>query len=172
MTGFVAIDFETSNRGRGSICQVGIAVVVDDEIVSRESWLSRPPASIKNGIFEPVCVDVHGITPRMVVGAPPFPETYDRIIDIVGALPLVAHNAPFDRSTLKAACAAEGLAVPRNDWVCTLKQARAALPNLNRHRLPDVAAFLGIDQVHHHDAADDAVVAAMIHIALTRMTEG
>ena len=39
---FIAIDFETATGRRASICEAGICVVRDGEIVETRSWLVRP----------------------------------------------------------------------------------------------------------------------------------
>ena len=39
---FIAIDFETATGKRASICEAGICVVRDGEIVETRSWLVRP----------------------------------------------------------------------------------------------------------------------------------
>ena len=171
---FVALDFETANRKRGSICAVGLVRVRDGIIVKSRSWLMRPPAGVGGGIFEPVCVDVHGITPYMVAGQPTFAQRYPALIVGLADDLLVAHNAAFDRSVLNGACKAEGLPSPGNQWLCTVEESRRVLAGsgLANHKLPTVAAALGVDQIHHHDAGDDALVAARVHIELVRLTLG
>lgn len=42
MKDFVAIDFETANQHRSSVCSVGIVVVKDGEIVDSYYSLIRP----------------------------------------------------------------------------------------------------------------------------------
>lgn len=42
MNNFVAIDFETANADRSSICQIGITEVVDGILQPSKSWLVQP----------------------------------------------------------------------------------------------------------------------------------
>ena len=43
---FIAIDFETATGKRASICEAGICVVRDGEIVETRSWLVRPQGNM------------------------------------------------------------------------------------------------------------------------------
>lgn len=166
---FVAIDFETANRSRASICAVGVASVEDGEVVAARSWLIRPLPTVGGGQFDYWNIRVHGITPDMVADAPTFDELYPEILAVVGDRPLVAHNASFDRGCMTATCAETRLPAPVNPWKCTMLTARRLLPGLPNHKLPTVARALGVRQEHHHDAGDDALVAARIHIALAAL---
>lgn len=165
---FVAIDFETANAYRASVCAVGLAWVRDGEVVEQRDWLIRPAAHVGGGEFNAWNVRVHGIRPHMVANAATFAELYPQLISVIGTDLLVAHNASFDRSCFDKSCGAFGLRSPRNPWACTMLEARRLLPALPDHKLPTVARALGVDQHHHHDAGDDALVAAEIHLALTR----
>ena len=42
MINFVALDLETANAYRGSICQIGITEVIDGKVQSSKSWLVKP----------------------------------------------------------------------------------------------------------------------------------
>lgn len=163
---FVAIDFETANSYQASVCSVGLVWVAGGEVTDQRSMLIRPNPAVGGGAFNPWNVRIHGITPDMVVDAPTFAELYDELAETIGGATLVAHNAVFDRSCLAKACDASGLPPFRNPWACTMLESRRMLPGLPNHKLPTVAAALGVTQVHHHDAGDDALVAARIHIGL------
>ena len=68
MPTFTAIDFETANSYRGSVCAVGIAIVDNGAIVKTDSCLVRP----KEMRFDPINIGIHGIKPDMVQSAPTF----------------------------------------------------------------------------------------------------
>ena len=173
---FVAVDVETANRKRGSVCAIGLARVRDGVVVKTRSWLVRPPEaeSAGFGAFDLRCVDVHGITPSRVAGEPRFSDRYDALIRGLADDLLVAHNATFDRTALTAACAAEDLPGPGNRWLCTVVESRRVLAQvpLPDHRLPTVDAALGITQIRHHEAGDDAKVAALVRIELAAIAAG
>jgi DNA polymerase-3 subunit epsilon len=162
---FTAIDFETANSKRGSVCAVGLAKVQDGVVVGSASWLIKPPRSV--GEFAPRNIEVHGIRPGDVRTAPRWPESLQRIQAFAGADPFVAHNASFDRSVLRGACAESGLPVPETAFHCSVQLARRLL-GLESNRLPDVAKALGLGAFRHHDAGSDAETCAAAVVAIAR----
>ncbi|WIM72236.1 exonuclease domain-containing protein [Corynebacterium suedekumii] len=162
----IGFDVETANADIGSICQIGVVRIVDGVEVAAGSWLCRPPAGIDH--FQPGNVAVHGITPDDVADQPTFAERLPQLLEFIGDLPVVAHNAQFDAIATLRACLASDLAVPPLTYGCSLALSRAARLGLSSHRLPVVAQALGVDLAHHHDAASDARAAAMIIVELAR----
>ena len=162
---FTAIDFETANPSRASACAVGLVKVRDGQIVHETGTLIQPPGAFSE--FNYWNVRVHGITPAMVAGAPTCRQAALFIKDYVMDDLLVAHNAAFDMSVLRAAFAVEGIPVPGVDYVCTLALARRAC-DLASNKLPEVAAEFGVTLVKHHDASADARCAAEIAVAMAR----
>ncbi|MCO1340288.1 hypothetical protein BJH93_15570 [Kocuria polaris] len=90
-----------------------------------------------------------------------------RLNELAGEHPYVAFNTAFDKSAISQACRLSGVAFPANDFHCALVLARRVL-QLPRHRLPDVAQHLGLGAFQHHDAGEDARVAAEIVLELAR----
>lgn len=162
---FTAIDFETANSSRASACAVGLVKVRDGQILHETGTLIQPPAAFSE--FNYWSVKVHGITPAMVANAPTWRQTAFFIKDYVMDDLLVAHNAPFDMSVLRAAFAVEEIPVPGVDYFCTLALARRACA-LPSNKLPDVAAEFGVTLRRHHDASADARCAAEIAVAMAR----
>jgi DNA polymerase-3 subunit epsilon len=162
---FTAIDFETANPKRASACSVGLVKVRDGQLIHAAGTLIQPPAKFSE--FNGFNTRVHGITAAMVATAPPWREVAAWIRGYAGDDLLVAHNAPFDMSVLRQACAAEEIPVPGNDYVCTLALARQA-SQLRSYKLPDVAAEFGIRFTDHHDAQADARCAAQVAVAMAR----
>ena len=155
---FVAIDFETADYLPDSACAVGLVRVEGMQIVQRATVLIRPPR--QRFIF----TYIHGITWAMVAEQPCFAEAWPQLAPILdGAEFLAAHNAHFDRRVLSACCAAAGLTVPEQSFVCSLQLARRTW----RERYNDLASVclrLGIG-LKHHDAGSDAEACARIVIA-------
>lgn len=54
---FIAIDFETATPKRASICEVGICVVRNGEVVETRSWLVQP----KENLYSYWNMQCHGI---------------------------------------------------------------------------------------------------------------
>lgn len=163
---FLAIDFETATPARDSACAVGIAVVDGGRIVSSASHLIRPPGNR----YSPFNISVHGITPAMTADAAPFTAVMDAVLGRAGGLPLVAHNASFDMSVLRAGFESHDRPHPQCEYYCTLLMSRSALPGLPGYRLPDVLAAVGGTMTDHHDPKADAVACAEIALALGRRT--
>lgn len=155
---FTAIDFETANPNRASVCSVGVVRVRGGRVVASESWLMHPPAGVEE--FAARNVEVHGITADQVKDAPGWDVVAGWVTEFVGRDTLIAHNAPFEKSVIEQASAAAGLVVPRLGVLCTVRLAKAGWPDMGSHRLPDVCARFGVELGHHHDALADAVAVA------------
>ncbi|WP_017580191.1 exonuclease domain-containing protein [Nocardiopsis valliformis] len=159
---WTAIDFETANQDRGSVCAVGLVRVSEGQVVDRFSTLIRPPEPVS--FFSRHNTAVHGITAADVTEAPTWEKVREQVVDFVQGGALVAHNAPFDMGALRQACAHTGQALPAFDYACTLALSRRTW-ELPDHRLPTVCAHVGHQITQHHRADADAEAAAHIMIA-------
>ena len=98
MRDFAAIDFETANNERTSVCSVGVVIVRDGEIVDTFYSLIQPEPNYYNYW----CTQVHGLTRQDTEEAPVFPKVWKQIEPLIEGLPLVAQNKAFDETCLKA----------------------------------------------------------------------
>lgn len=159
MKDFVAIDFETANGERTSVCSVGLVWVEHGDIKDKIYRLIRPYPDYYNYWN----TRIHGLTYQDTVGAEPFPVVWTEISARLGGLPLVAHNSPFDEGCLKAAFQQYGMAYPDYRFYCTCRASRRVfgreLPN---HQLQTVAARCGYELHDHHHALADAEACAWI----------
>ncbi len=162
---FTAIDFETANPKRASVCSVGVVKVRDGVVVDSMETLVQPPPGHQS--FNNYNVAVHGITANDVVGAPTWDRVYTAVAEFAGGDALVAHNATFDRSVLTSASQEYGINVPPTKWLCTRDTAKSVL-DLASYRLPDVSMALNISAHHHHDAGADARQCALVLVELCR----
>lgn len=162
---FTAIDFETANGDRSSVCAVGMTRVRDGAIVEEFSTLVLPPTGTDS--FLPVNTAIHGIASNDVRNSPEWGTVFEQIAVFIGDDDLVAHNAPFDRSVMEQACSAFDIDWPSNRWFDTLSASRVAL-TLASYSLPFVSAALGLRTFDHHDAQADATQAALVTIELSR----
>ena len=151
MKDFAAIDFETANGSRSSVCSVGIVIVKGGEIVDTFYSLIRP----RPNYYTEWTTEIHGLTRVDTDYADHFPEVWDRISSHLEGLPLVAHNARFDEGCLKAVFAAYGMTYPNYAFYCTLRASRRCL-RLPNHQLHTVSAACGYDLENHHHALADA----------------
>lgn len=116
MQDFVAIDFETANGRRSSVCSVGIVIVRGGEIVDRFYSLIKPAPNY----YTYWTTEVHGLTRHDTDGQPTFPEVWAQVADRIKGLPLVAHNRPFDESCLKAVFEEYGMEYPVTNFIALL----------------------------------------------------
>ena len=159
MKDFAAIDFETANFERSSVCSVGIIIVRNNEIVDSFYSLIQPEPNYYNYL----CTEVHGLCRQDTEDAPVFPNVWKQIEPLIDGLPLVAHNSPFDESCLKAAFQVYQMDYPDYQFYCTCRASRQHFGNqLPNHQLHTVAAACGYDLVNHHNALADAEACAWI----------
>ncbi|MDH6356781.1 3'-5' exonuclease [Parabacteroides sp. PF5-9] len=165
MERFAAIDFETANNKRSSVCSVGIAIIENDLVVDSIYSLIRPLPNY----YTYWTTAIHGLTPEDTNDAPDFEEVWAPITPLLEDIPLVAHNSPFDEGCLKAVFQAYDLAYPKYEFYCTCRLSRRYYPFLENHKLHTVSMYCGYDLTNHHHAMADAYACA--HIAATMMRE-
>lgn len=160
MLNFAAIDFETANGYRSSICSVGVVIVENGEITDSYYHLIHPIPDY----YEAFTTRVHGLTWQDTAHAPSFPEVWAEIAPKIRYLPLVAHNKAFDESCLKAVFKAYEMEYPDYPFYCTLIGARRKWRpgQLENFQLQTVAKACGYDLHHHHHALADAEACAAI----------
>ena len=158
MQNFAAIDFETANNSRSSVCSVGVVIVRDGEIVDTFYSLIQPEPNYYNYW----CSQVHGLCCDDTDDAPIFPDVWAQIEPLIEGLPLVAHNRPFDEGCLRAAFRTYQMDYPEYEFLDTLAASRCALPELVNHQLHTVAAACGYQLKNHHHALADAEACAWI----------
>lgn len=162
MKDFAAIDFETANNERSSVCSVGIVIVRNGEIVDTFYSLIQPEPNYYNYW----CTQVHGLTEEDTEEAPIFPEVWKQVAPLIEGLPLVAHNKAFDESCLRTVFRCYQMDYPEYPFLCTLTASRKVFPNLENHQLHTVAQECGYVLENHHHALADAEACAAIAIKI------
>lgn len=162
MKDFAAIDFETANGRRSSVCSVGIVIVRNGEIVEKFYSLIRP----RPNYFTEWTTQIHGLTRIDTDYADRFPTVWAQISDKLEDLPLVAHNARFDEGCLKAVFEEYGMTYPDYRFHCTLAASRRSL-RLPNHQLHTVASACGYNLESHHHALADAEACSFVWFYLT-----
>jgi DNA polymerase III subunit epsilon len=155
---FIAIDLETANADRSSICAVG-AVQFENGRPIREWYSLVNPEDH----FDPRNVHIHGIDAGRVKDAPRFPEVLDALVAMAPSGIAVAHTS-FDRVSMNRATERYACSRWAIDWLDSARIARRAWPEqfgTSGYGLASVAAFLGI-KFKHHDALEDARTAGLI----------
>lgn len=155
---FRALDVETANADRASICQIGIVDVCDGQVIRQWQTLLDP-----EDWFDPFNTDIHGIDADAVLEAPIFPEIYETLSDRLNDCIVVSHTA-FDRSAISRAMERYGLALPSIRWLDSARIVRRAWSEKYGKRgygLQNVATDLGI-RYEPHNALEDARAAAEV----------
>ena len=158
MRDFAAIDFETANYDRSSVCSVGVFIVRDGEIVDKFYSLIQPEPNYYNYW----CTQVHGLCRTDTDDAPVFPDVWAQIEPLIEGLPLVAHNRPFDEGCLRAVFRTYQMDYPEYKFLDTLAASRRLQPDMENHQLQTVAAACGFQMENHHHALTDAEACAWI----------
>ncbi len=162
MRNFAAIDFETANNERTSVCSVGIVVVRNGLLADTFYSLIQPEPNY----YTYWCTRVHGLTCSDTDDAPVFPKVWAQVEPLIEGLPLVAHNKAFDENCLKAVFRCYQMDYPDYDFYCTCIASRRRMPQLPNHKLDTVAAALGYPLTNHHHALADAEACAWIALHL------
>jgi len=157
---FIAIDFETANSNRSSICSLGIAIVENGKITETKHILVKPTPNYYDGRN----VAIHGISDKHTKDKKTFLEQWRELKPYFHKKVIVAHNASFDCSALRYALDEAKLAYPDLDYHCTYRLAQVAL-NLPGYRLNEVSSHFNI-RLDHHNAESDAKACALIAIKL------
>lgn len=154
----VVLDFETSGispaQGDRAI-EIGAVILQQGRIVSRFQSLMNPGIRI-NSFIE----SYTGITNRMVQSAPRAEEVMREFDEFIGDLPLVAHNASFDRRFLDAEFARVRLR-RRQEFGCSMLAARRIYPDAPNHKLETLVRYkeLQTDGTFHRALADAEMTA-------------
>ena len=156
---FVVFDLETSGAAPSTgaaITEIGALKVLGGEIIGEFQSFVDPGHYLSDFI-----TSLTGITDEMLAGAPTIDQVLPTFLDFLGPgheTVLVAHNAPFDMSFMKAAANAHSYQWPAYSVVDTARVARYVLdrdevPNC---KLSTLAPFFGSPTSPNHRALDDA----------------
>ena len=161
MQDFAAIDFETANNERSSVCSVGVVIVRGGKIENKFYSLIKPEPEYYNYW----CSRVHGLCITDTDDAPIFPEVWQQIQPLIEELPLVAHNKAFDESCLKAAFRVYQMDYPDYEFHCTCIASRRQWPG-ESSTLDAASLRCGYDLRNHHHALADAEACAAIALKI------
>ena len=160
MERIAVIDFETTGISPGTGCratEVAVVMLEGGRIVERYQSLMNAGVRIPAQIEQ-----LTGISNAMLRSAPPAATVMREVADFVGELPLVAHNAAFDRKFWDHELGLLGRQ-RRQDFACTLLLARRLLPQAPDHKLGTLTRWAGLpDAGRAHRALADARMAAQL----------
>ncbi len=164
MTRIAVIDFETTGLSPAMgdrATEIAIVLLEGGQVVGRFQSLMNAGVRISSFIES-----FTGISNAMVEAAPPAAAVMAAASDFVGDVPMVAHNASFDRRYWVAELARLGLPAPQA-FACTVLLSRRLYPEVRSHSLGAMAALHRLPSAGRaHRALADAEVAAAL---LTRI---
>lgn len=153
---FAVIDVETTglDPDRHRILELAI-LRTDEHGRVLDQWTARFHPDGPVG-----ATHIHGITDADVSDAPRFRDLAVVVGTALQDLVVVAHNAEFDVAFLRAEFTRAELPMPRFQAYCTLQGSTLYLPQLQRRRLSDCCAALGVELQGAHSALGDSFATA------------
>lgn len=159
MNSFTALDFETANGYRYSICQVGLVRVENGIITQRKNLLVQPP----NNYYWKQFTEIHGITPKQTKNELTFNQIWNEIEPFISSQNVVAHNGnSFDFVCLRDVLKHYGLPQPEYTKHDTFRIFKKRLNLLcKQYNIP----------LNHHDALSDAEACARLFSVYLQTTK-
>ncbi len=167
---FVVVDLETTGgcAQDDRITEFGAVKVRGGEVLGEFATLVSPGRAVPAAVTA-----LTGISDSMLRNAPPIGAVLPTFLEFAAGSVLVAHNAGFDMSFLRAACLAQERPWPDPVVVDTVRLARlvVSLDEVPNHRLGTLAAHLHATVTPTHRALDDArATVDVLHALLARMS--
>lgn len=160
------IDFETTgiSPDHGDrATEVAVVLVEGDRVVDRYQSLMNAGVRIPAFITQ-----LTGISNAMVAGAPSAAEVMREASRFVGEVPMVAHNASFDRKFWIGELQRLDLPAPQ-PFACTMLLARRLYPQAPNHKLGTLVDWHGLPRTGAaHRALADAEMAAELLLRIQR----
>jgi DNA polymerase-3 subunit epsilon len=160
---FAVIDFETTGlspqQGDRAI-EIGVALFDGDRVIDTYQSLMNPGVPVSYFIE-----GLTGISQEMVEDSPASSMVMREACEVIGDLPIVAHNASFDRNFYVAELGKIGRSHVE-PFLCTMLIGRRLYPDSPNHKLATLAALNGINTEGHHRALADAVMTSKLLCAM------
>ena len=161
----VMLDTETTGLSykKNELIEIAAARINGGKISETFKTFVKP-----HGIIPAEIQVLTGITHYDVQNAPSSHDAVAELAEFVGGMPVVAHNATFDRSFIESV---DGGTDVSDTWVDSLALSRIALPRLSSHRLSDMAEAFGCASVTHRAMADVEALSGMWRILLLALSD-
>ncbi len=157
---YVAFDIETTGLDSmyDEIIEIGAIKVENGKEMDRFNTLIKPVCKINEFITE-----LTGITNQMVESAPTINEVLPEFMKFIGQSIILGHNVNFDINFIYDNLVREKMCPISNDFIDTLRLSRKLLPELNHHRLSDLAQYYNIDVEGSHRGLRDVSITIEVY---------
>lgn len=162
---YIALDVETANADRSSICSIGFAEFSQGQPTCVWYSLINPQQH-----FDWKNVSIHGLTEDHVTDAPTFADVLPELRRYLNG-EIVFSHMPFDRTAMTAACVRARQPDLACTWADSAKLARRVWDQCRSsgYGLKPVCEIIGFEFAHHN-ALEDALASGMIVAAAARRT--
>ncbi len=161
---FICFDLETTglSAAKDRITEIGAVRIHDGQVTDHFDTFVNPELPIP-----PKITELTSITNEMVADAPKEAEALRAFYEFCGdsEIVLVAHNAGFDTSFLRAAGERTGIPFA-HPYIDSVPICRSLLKDIKNCKLDTVANYLKLKPFQHHRADDDAAVLGEIFLNL------
>lgn len=149
---YIVLDLETTGFEPhfDNIIEIAALRVRDGEVVDSFSTLVKPYDEIDEFITE-----LTGITNDMLFTAPTPEEVFPSVREFLGDDIIIGHNVNFDVNFLYDWFEIILHEPFTNDFIDTMRLSRKVLPELQHHRLADIASALEVSPNTFHRALND-----------------
>jgi DNA polymerase-3 subunit epsilon len=161
---YVVVDVETTGGspcGGDRITEFCAVTVAGGRITEVFETLVNPERPIPAQVTR-----LTRITWDMVRRAPTIRDVAPRIADVLRGHLFVAHNAAFDWRFVSSELSRYGRQTLIGEKLCTVKLARAVVPNIRRRSLDALSYYYGIENHARHRAGGDALATAKVLLHL------
>lgn len=154
---FMVIDVETANSNHSSICQIGIAVFQNNQLIDTWQSLVDPQQP-----FSEFNIGIHGISEKDIQNAPTLPELAEFLATQYFQKYPATSYGHFDRIAFDSALPE----ILNIDWLDISYMVRRTWYEFSQkgYGLANVTKHLGITMQHHHNALSDAIAAGEVLI--------
>lgn len=161
---YCVLDTETTGLSAyyDEIIEIGILRVRNGVVVDQYAQLIHPENPIDGFITA-----LTGITNEMVIGMPIITEVKAAVQSFIGDNVIVGHNTSFDIRFLNAGFDD----AIQNEYMDTMQFARKIYPELDHHRLSDLAKHLGLSNNEHRAIADCITTQELYEVIKKTMAE-
>ncbi|MEV7778233.1 3'-5' exonuclease [Kitasatospora sp. NPDC088351] len=150
--GFAVVDVEATGRSPWRHRVVEVAVVLLDAALRPETEF----CTLLDPLGPVGPTHVHRIAQADVEGAPRFREIAPRLLELLAGRVLVGHHVTCDHAFLGREFARIGVPLPPVPLLCTMRLARAHLPQARGFGLAACAEAAGLGGFAAHTALGDA----------------